>query len=82
MKRNSGPGLASGASSQLRTEVMDFLSTKFTKDKRFVKLKPVIEFASRMLSHLLIASMSVHLLVYFVLGTHYRSQKSWREEKP
>jgi hypothetical protein len=61
---------------------MDFLSTKFTKDERSVELEPVVELASHMLSHLLIASMSLHPLVYFVFGAHYRSQKSWREENP
>jgi hypothetical protein len=63
-------------------EVMDFLSTKFTKDEHSVELEPVVELASHMLSHLLIASMTLHPLVYFVFGAHYHSQKSWREENP
>ena len=44
------------------TEVMDFLSAKFTKDQCSVELKPVVELASHMLSYLLVASMSLHLL--------------------
>jgi hypothetical protein len=45
-------------------EVIDYLSTKFTKDERSVKLQPVVELATHMLSHLLIASMSLsHLLL-------------------
>jgi hypothetical protein len=63
-------------------EVMAFLSTKFTKDQRSVELNPIVKLATHMLSHLLIASMSLHLLVYFALGVHYGSQKSWREENP
>lgn len=63
-------------------EVMDFLSAKFTKNQRSVELKPVVKLASHMLSHLIITSTSLHLLVYFVLGAHYRSQKSRREENP
>jgi len=56
--------------------------TKFTKDQRSVELNPIVKLATHMLSHLLIASMSLHLLVYFALGVHYGSQKSWREENP
>ena len=63
-------------------EVMDFLSAKFTKNQRSVELEPVVELANHMLSHLIIASTSLHLLIYFVLGAHYRSQKSGREENP
>jgi len=63
-------------------EVMDFLSAKFTKNERSMELKLIIELASHMLSHLIIASTSLRLLIYFVLGAHYRSQKSRREENP
>lgn len=85
MNRNSRPGLVRVSLVDCATwarEVMDFLSTKFTKNERSVGLKPVVELASHMLSHLLIASMSLYLLVYVVFGAHYRSQKSWREENP
>jgi len=44
-------------------EVMDFLSAKFTKQKRFEALTPVVALASHMLSHLLIASMTLYRLI-------------------
>ena len=40
---------------------MDLLSVKFTKNQRIEVLKPVTALASRMLSHLLIASTSLLL---------------------
>ena len=46
-------------------QVMDFLFTKFTREQRSVELAPVVYLATHMLSHLLIASTLLHLLVLF-----------------
>ena len=61
------------------SQVIDFLSLEFTENQRSVELKPVADLASHMLSYLLVASTSLHLLFFFVHGAHYRSQKPWRE---
>ena len=54
---------------------MHFLSTEFTNNQRSVQLKPVVQLASHMLSHLLIASTSLHLLfiLHLVLNTIARN---------
>ena len=56
-------------------QVMDFLSLEFTENRRSVELKPFADLASHMLSHLLIASTSLHLLIYLYLVV-------WREKNP
>ena len=48
-------------------QVMDFLSLEFTENQRSVELEPVADLASHMLSHLLIASTLLHLLIYLYL---------------
>ena len=44
-------------------EVINFISTKFQMEERMEQLEPISNLASEMLTHLIIASMSFHVVI-------------------